>query len=154
MNNQIKQASTAQLCNYTITLSVNESLFSYIIVRHCTVAIEQSIYPLILLFSIKCLFSQNAGWRCVYSRCYFLSYCVLSYSGMVGTSQVCSHLFIGVFVCVSVCLAASGFSHKLVSACLAATSEAGSVCAVKCVHVCCVCGVWSLKASIKIKSKD
>lgn len=50
--------------------------------------------------------------------------------------ETLSRLFTGVFVCVSVSLAGCGFSHKLVSACLAATSEARSV------SVCvCVCAV-------------
>ena len=47
-----------------------------------------------------------------------------------------SCLFTGAFVCVSVCLAGCCFSHKLVSACLAATSEVRSVCV-------CVCGMES-----------
>lgn len=50
MNNQTKQVRTAQDFNFTITVFVNESLFSYVIVRHYIVVLEESIHPLILLF--------------------------------------------------------------------------------------------------------
>lgn len=146
MNNQIKQASTAQVCNYTITLSVK---WVFVLIRNCQTlhccywAKHLSIN--LTIFNQVFVQSECRMKVCVFSVLFPVLLCVVIqwHGGNIASVLSSFHRSVCLCFCVSVCLAASGFSHKLVAACLAATSEVGSVYAVKCVHVCCV---WGMKS--------